>query len=119
MLKKIFSTKRNIYLFALLAIFVESFASVLMKTGGKFPLVSWQFLFCYGGAIAIMGIYSIMWQLLLEQLPLSTAYLRKGISYILVFMWASLFFGEAITLYQIIGGTVIIVGTVVSQLGDR
>lgn len=118
-LDRLFENRRILFTFAFLAIFVESFSSVLLKMGGLYPVMSlgWAFFFC--AAVGVMGIYAIMWQFLLEKLPLSTAYLRKGISYILVFIWAAVIFGETITPQQLIGAAIIIAGTVISQLGER
>ena len=66
-------------------------------------------------AVVLLGIYAVIWQLILERLPLTTAYLRRGISYILIFVWAILIFGETITLQQIVGIAVITIGMVVSM----
>ena len=109
------SKKRNVIIFAFLAIFVESFSSVFLKIGGKFPLFSFDFIFYFALAVFVLGTYSILWQIILEHMPLSTAYLRKGISYILVFVWAAVFFKETVTWAQIIGGIIIIIGMVVSN----
>ena len=62
-----------------------------------------------------MGGYAVTWQLILERLPLTTAYLRKGITYVMAFVWAIVFFHETISVRQIIGITVIIIGMVVSM----
>lgn len=118
-INKILSKRRNVYLFALLAILIESFSSVCLKFAGKYPLFSIGYAMYYIGAVLIMGIYAIMWQLLLEHLPLTTAYLRKGISYILVYLWAFVFFGEKISLMQWIGTIVILTGMVISQMDER
>ena len=67
-------------------------------------------------AIIIMGIYAIMWQLILEHLPLTTAYLRKGITYIVAYLWAYLFFNEKISVMQWIGTAIILAGMFVSQM---
>lgn len=118
-LDKLFENRRILFTFAFLAIFVESFSSVLLKLGGAYPLLSWGWIFYFCCAVGVMGIYAIMWQFLLEKLPLSTAYLRKGISYILVFLWAAVIFGETITPQQLIGAAIIIAGTVISQIGEH
>ena len=62
-----------------------------------------------------MGIYAVAWQLILERLPLTTAYLRKGVTYVLIFVWAAVIFGEQITVQQVIGIIIIIAGMVVSM----
>ncbi len=68
--------------------------------------------YCLGlaGAIAVMGAYAIGWQQILKHVDLSTAYMFKGTSLIFIMLLAALFFSEQITLMNIIGACVIIVG---------
>lgn len=87
----------------------------MLKVGGQYPFLSPMYLAFFGLALVIMAVYAVAWQLLLERLPLTTAYLRKGLTYALIFVWAAVFFDEVITLKQIIGMAVIIVGMVVSM----
>lgn len=117
-MKKFFEKKRNVYIFAMIAIVIESFSSAILKMAGQYPLFSLQYLLWFALAVAVMGIYAVAWQLVLEHLPLSTAYMRKGITYVLIFVWAVLLFHETITLQQIIGIAVIIIGMAVSMHGE-
>lgn len=112
---KFLDKKRNLYALAALAIFFESLTSPFLKLGGRHPFLSPMYIFWFCAAVAILGGYAIAWQLILERLPLTTAYLRKGISYMLIFVWAVLIFHESITPRQILGIAVIIVGMVVSM----
>lgn len=70
--------------------------------------------YCLGlaGAIGVMGIYAICWQQILKRVELSTAYMFKGTSLIFVMLLAWMLFGEQITLNNIIGACVIIIGIV-------
>ncbi len=115
MLDHFLDKKRNLYLLAFAAIFCESFSSVFLKMAGQAGAMTPMYFFYYLCAIAVMGIYAIVWQLILERLPLTTAYLRKGVTYILIFVWAALIFHEQITVQQVIGIIVIIAGMVVSM----
>ena len=64
------------------------------------------------GAVGAMGIYAVCWQQILRHIELSTAYMFKGTSLIFVMLFAFALFGEQITLNNIIGACVIIVGIV-------
>jgi drug/metabolite transporter (DMT)-like permease len=119
LLDRFLDKKRNLYALAIAAIVFESLSSTVLKLGGLHPFLSPMYLFYFGLAMVIMAIYAVAWQLLLERLPLTTAYLRKGLTYTLIFVWAALFFQEVITLKQIIGMAVIIVGMVVSMSDER
>lgn len=116
---KLLEKPTNVYLFALIAILVESFSSVCLKLAGRYPVFSTGYILYYLGAIVVMGIYAVLWQLLLEHLPLTTAYLRKGLSYIFLYLWAFVLFGEHISIMQWIGTAIILAGMVVSQMGER
>ncbi len=94
---------------------VQSFSSVFVKIAGKYPVMSYRFLLYYGLAILCLGVFSIMWQFLLERIPLTTAYLRKGISYILVLIWSVLIFQEEITWNNILGSAIIITGVIINS----
>lgn len=118
MLNKLLRKKSAIYVLAVIAILIESFSSVLLKFAGRYPFLSSHYVLYYIAAIFVMGIYAVLWQLLLEHLPLTTAYLRKGLSYILVYVWAYLIFGEKISLMQWIGTSIILAGMIVSQIDE-
>ena len=70
--------------------------------------------YCLGlaGAIAVMGVYAIGWQQILKHIEISTAYMFKGTSLIFIMLLAWMLFGEQITLNNIMGACVIIIGIV-------
>lgn len=115
MINKFLDRRRNVFLLAAFAVFMESLTSPCLKIGSlNYDTFSLGYFFWFGLAVAILGIYAVCWQLILERLPLTTAYLRRGFSYVLLFVWSTLIFHETITLKQIIGIAVICVGMVVS-----
>ena len=59
-----------------------------------------------------MGAYAIGWQQILKRVELSTAYMFKGTSLIFVMLLASLFFGETISIMNIVGAVVIVAGII-------
>ena len=115
MINKFLDRRRNVFLLAAFAVFMESLTSPCLKIGSlNYDTFSLGYFFWFGLAVASLGIYAVCWQLILERLPLTTAYLRRGFSYVLLFVWSTLIFHETITLKQIIGIAVICVGMVVS-----
>ena len=114
MLDRFLDKKRNLYALAIVAIVFESLSSTVLKLGGQYPFLSTGYLFFFCLAVGIMALYAVAWQLLLE-----TAYLRKGLTYVLIFVWAAVFFHEQIQPKQIIGMAVIIVGMVVSMSDEH
>ena len=115
-----FLNKRsNIIILAIVAVFMESLTSPCLKLGGRYPFMSPGYIAWFYLAVAILGFYAVCWQLILEKLPLTTAYLRRGFSYILIFVWATLIFHEAITWKQILGIMVITLGMVISISDEK
>ena len=115
MLSEFLDNKRNVYMLAILAIVFESLSSSVLKFSKDYAFLSPMYLFWFAVAVGIMGLYAIAWQLLLERVPLTTAYLRKGLTYVLIFVWARLFFHEEISVKQMIGMAIIIAGMIVSM----
>ena len=68
------------------------------------------YLLWFGGAVAIIGIYAVLWQQILRRIPLSTAYMFKGTTLIFTMLIAALLFAEPITAMNIVGSLIIIVG---------
>ena len=68
--------------------------------------------YCLGlaGAIGVMGAYAVCWQQVLKRIDLSTAYMFKGTSLIFGLCIAWLILGEQITMNNVIGAAIIIVG---------
>ena len=71
---------------------------------------SWPYLLWFAGAVAIIGVYAILWQQVLRRIELSTAYLFKGTTLIFTMLFAAMLFGETITIPNIIGSLIIITG---------
>ncbi len=68
--------------------------------------------YCLGvaGAISVMGLYAICWQQILKRIELSTAYMFKGTSLIFIMLFAFALFGEPITIMNVVGAIVIVIG---------
>ena len=86
--------------------------TLFTKYASQQEFMSMPYCLALCGAIGVMGAYAICWQQVLKRIDLSTAYMFKGTSLIFVMLLAFAFFGEPITLMNIIGACVIIVGIV-------
>ncbi|MCC8128576.1 MAG: hypothetical protein LIO51_01360 [Clostridiales bacterium] len=119
MIDQFLSKKRNLYLMVAFVIFIESLSTALLKVAGQYPTLSFEFCLFYVISVGIFGVDAICWQLMLERMPLGTAYMRKGGTYVLFFFWAVVLFHETITVQNIIGMGIIILGMVVSMSDDH
>ena len=91
---------------------VYACTSICTKMASRQEMLSWPYLLWIGGAIGVIGVYALLWQQVITRMPLSTAYMFKGTSLIFVLLFSVLLFGEGITLNNVIGAVIIIIGIV-------
>jgi len=89
---------------------IYALLGIFTKTASMHPFLSWEYVIWFIGALLVMGIYAILWQQILKDIELSTAYMFKGTSLVFVMLLAALIFGETITYTNILGVILIIVG---------
>ena len=109
-------SKRNMMLFLLMQVMnvVFSLNTVLMKLAS----VSWQDkgLFAFRtivilfAAVAVLGIYAVVWQAILGKVDLAQAYLNKGTVVFWGLLWSAVVFREQITGFNIVGSLIIFIG---------
>lgn len=110
--KKRLSSRVLLYVALVSVNFVYACTSICTKMASWQEMLSWPYFLWIAGAIAVMGLYALLWQQVIARMPLSTAYMFKGTSLIFVLLFSSLLFGEAITINNFIGSAIIILGIV-------
>lgn len=113
------SNKPKILILLSLSLVIQSLSSVFIKMAGQYETLSKEFILFYVLGLGCLGVFAIMWQLLLELIPLTTAYLRKGILYILILIWSVILFKEQVTLNNIIGSIIIIAGISIHGMDEH
>ena len=105
--------KRHLSYFSLLGInVVYACTAIFTKMASRQEMFSWPYLLWIAGAVGVIGVYALLWQQVIARMPLSTAYMFKGTSLIFVLLISALLFGEAITVTNIIGSVIIIIGII-------
>lgn len=89
---------------------VFSLSGVCLKLAAQSAFLSGPNLLYYGLALALMGIYAVVWQLVLRRFPLSFAYANKGVGQLWILLWSVLIFQETVNLKTVIGVGIILVG---------
>ncbi len=74
---------------------------------------------CCAGVIGVLIIYAIGWQQVIKHLPLSVAFANKPVVIIWGMIWGKTIFGEQITIVNIVGVFLIIVGIEVYSSRER
>lgn len=97
--------------FALIGVnFIYACTGICTKMASQHEMLTWPYLFWMAGAVGVIGVYAILWQQIITRIPISTAYMFKGIGLIFGLLIAHMLFGEQITVYNIIGAAIIITG---------
>lgn len=104
------STKVLVGLHALLALY--SLSSICGKLAAGFDFLSLGFILCYGGMIAVLGIYAIGWQQIIKRVPLTFAYANRAVTVVWGIIWGALFFHEGISPLKLFGAAIVLAGVV-------
>ena len=93
-----------------IALFIASVGAVCSKMAGRQPFLSLKFIAFYGLLLVILFVYSIVWQQVLKNLPLTVAYASKGVGILYGMMWGMLIFKEIITWNMVVGAVLVLMG---------
>lgn len=100
------------------AVMIYTLSGIAAKNAAFYEPLSWKFLLFYGLEIAVLGVYAILWQQMIKKFDLSVAYANRSMAILWSMLWAVLFFGEAITMKNIIGVIIVLAGTMLIN-GDE
>ncbi|MCR4651224.1 MAG: transporter [Lachnospiraceae bacterium] len=94
-------------------VIIYTLNSILAKFSSGKEVFSMGFFMFYGAEIAILGIYAILWQQMIKRFDLSVAYANRAMALLWSAVWAVVIFGEDISLKQLVGVAMVILGTVI------
>ena len=70
------------------------------------------FLLFFGLEFILLGIYALLWQQMIKKFELSVAYANRAMAILWSMIWAVLFFHDRITIRNIVGVAIVLVGIV-------
>lgn len=108
--KKI-TVKQIILLQAIVLIYTMSGIFSKLAAGQEF--LSFGFIAFYGAEILVLGVYALLWQQIIKRVELSIAYANRAMALIWSMLWAFLFFKNDITVQNIIGVIIVVIGTMI------
>ena len=106
--------KIKYYALLLLAFFIYASSALFSKQASLYDFLSLPYVLFIVGAVGVLGIYAIMWQQIIKKVPISEAYMFKGTSLIFVLLLSSIFWGEVITINNVVGAIIIVTGIILS-----
>ena len=96
-----------------MAVLFYTLSSAAGKFASAYDFLSFPFIALYGVEIAILGIYAIIWQQIIKRVDLSIAYTNRSMSLMWSMIWSFFLFHEAITIQNVVGSMIIIVGVMI------
>ena len=109
--------KNIIILQAIIALY--SLSTVMSKFAAEEEFLSFKFILFYGIEIVILGVYAILWQQIIKKFDISVASANKAMAVLWSMLWAILFFHDNITINNVIGIVIIIIGTFIVNSDNR
>ena len=97
-------------LFLIIAFFIYSIVGIFSKMASFQDFLTFWYCLYIVCIIILLTVYAIFWQMILNKIPLSQAYLYKSITIIFSLLFAYSIFGESITWKNFIGVMLIITG---------
>lgn len=107
---KLKNNKLLYILFLQFSVIIYTMAGVCSKYASSFELLSVQFILAYVIEIVILGIYAVLWQQIIKNIDIFVAYANKGTSLLWSLLWAVILFKENITINNILGIIVVMIG---------
>lgn len=96
--------------FIAFAVAVYSISSIFTKTASTCIFLSLHYIACLFGVVAVLGIYAVLWQIILKRVPLSQAYPFRSLGVVYGLVIAGFVFGEEVTVMNMLGGGLVLVG---------
>ena len=93
-----------------LSLLIYSLSLIASKYCSMEVFLSFRYIVFFGLQIVCLGIYALVWQIVLKKIPLSVAYANKGITIIWSMLIGYFLFKENISMFNIVGVLFIIVG---------
>lgn len=109
--------KALVALHVLLAVY--SLSSVCAKLASGFEFMSFGFIGCYAGMIALLGVYAVGWQQIIKRLPLTYAYANKAVTVLWGIVWGVLLFHEQVSAPKLLGAAIVLAGVVLFSLAEK
>ena len=102
-----------------IVIAIYTLSTVCAKFASGQEFMSFQFILYYGIEMMILGVYAIIWQQLLKKFDVSIAYANKAMGLLWSIVWAILIFKDTITIKNVIGVLIVIIGTIIVNNEDE
>ena len=102
-----------------IVIAIYTLSTVFAKFASGQEFMSFKFILYYGLEMLILAVYAVVWQQLIKKFDISVAYANKAMGLLWSIVWAILIFNETITIKNVIGVIIVIIGTIIVNSEDE
>lgn len=103
------------YLMLMVAFLIYSTSGVFLKLAAYEDFLSWKYLALFALVIVVLGVYAVLWQMILKKIPLSQAFLFKSTTVVFSLVYACLIFSETLRWQNVLGAALIMAGIIVNS----
>lgn len=107
------------YIILQLVILIYAICCVPSKLASNEQFLSFRFCLHYGLMFLLLVVYAILWQQILKKFPLTIAYANKASAILWSMLLGLMVFNEKITIFNIIGSLIVIVGIIIMIKGEQ
>jgi len=100
-------------------VIIYTLTSIVGRVASGAKMLSLEFVLFYGLDVFILGVYAICWQQMIKKFDLSIAYANRAMAILWTAIWSTLIFRDKLSIKQIIGIVIVMIGTVVVNLVPR
>ena len=97
-------------LFICFSVAVYSLSSFFAKVASYNDFLSPKYTLCLVAVVGVLGIYAVLWQIILKRMPLSVAYPFRSLGVVYGLAIAGFAFHEPITWQNLLGGAIVMFG---------
>lgn len=101
------------FIFLQFVIIIYTLSGVCAKYASGSSFFSFNFFLFYGFELLILAIYALLWQQVIKKFDLSIAYANRACALLWSMVWSVLFFQEVVTIKNLIGVLIVILGTII------
>ena len=91
---------------------IYTISSVMAKLASGHKEEHMLFLIFFGLEFILLGVYALLWQQMIKKFELSVAYANRAMGILWSMIWAVVFFHDRITVRNILGVAIVLVGIV-------
>lgn len=106
------------YIILQLIIIIFAFSSAISKVASMQEFLSFKFILFYGLLLVTLFVYALAWQQIIKKFPLTIASVSKATTIIWSMLIGYFLFNEAITIKNVIGAIIVIIGIIVMIKGE-